>query len=189
MSNTIYNKFYVYAWYKPDGTPVYIGKGSGNRAYRTKKWNVQIVASNLSEKDALAFEVLLISKLGRKFNDTGILSNIAKGGQSGNPLGRRTKLTEESKKKISDSLMGRPAPKPEGFAEKCRVNAIENKNYLNMKDTWGHRTGCSPINKGHRDYDITEMKRLRSEGMTYKEIQNHMGCGYNTVRRYLSGNY
>jgi len=187
MSNTIYNKYYVYAWYKPDGTPIYIGKGSGNRAYRTKEWNVQIVASNLSEKDACDFETLLISKLGRKWNDTGILDNVASGGASGNPYGRRSPMTEESKKKTSDSLIGRPSPKPEGFAEKCRVQSIKTKSYLNMKHTWGHRKGCTPINKGHRDYDITEMRRLRSTGMTYKEIQNQMGCGYQTVRRYLSG--
>lgn len=185
MSDTIYNKFYVYAWYKNDGTPVYIGKGCGNRAYRTKKWNVQIVASNLSENDALAFEVLLISKLGRKWNNTGILSNVAEGGESGNPLGRRSKMSEESKKKISDSLLGKPSPKPEGFSEKCRENAIKRKSYLVMKDTWGHLKGISPPNKGHKKYDVDKMKRLRDNGYTYEQIQKEIGCGYNTVRRYL----
>ena len=185
MSKSIYNKCYVYVWYKNDGTPVYIGKGSGNRAYRTKKWNVQIVASNLCEEDALNFEILLISKLGRKWNNTGILSNIAEGGQSGNPLGRRTKMSNNSKKKISDSLLGKPSPKPEGFSEKCRVNAIKRKSYLAMKNTWGHRKGISPANKGSKKYDIDEMRKLRDEGYTYEQIQKEIGCGYNTVRRYL----
>ena len=51
---------------------------------------------------------------------------------------------------------------------------------------WGHRKGCSPANKGHRKYDRTEIKNLRKKGMTYEQIQNEIGCGYNTVRRYLS---
>lgn len=185
MSVTIYNKYYVYVWYKNDGTPVYIGKGCDNRAYRTKKWNVQIVASNLCEKDALDFEVLLVGKLGRKWNNTGILSNVSEGGQSGNPLGRRCKMSEKSKKKISDSLLGKSSPKPEGFSEKCRENAIKRKSYLAMKDTWGHRKGVSPSNKGHKKYDVKKMKKLRDNGYTYEQIQKEIGCGYNTVRRYL----
>ena len=185
MSIDIYNdpqkKYYVYAWYKPDGTPVYIGKGCGNRAYRKSKWDVQIVASNLSEDVAYAFEKLLIDKLGKKWDNTGILANIADGGKGGNHH-----CSEETKKKISESLMGKPALKPEGFSETCRDRAIKMKTHLHTKDTWGHRKGCVAANRGDRKYDIEEMRALREKGYTYSQIQDHIGCGYNTVRRYLS---
>lgn len=75
MSNTIYNKYYVYAWLKKTGEPYYIGKGKNQRAWRKGSGKVQILASNLSEKDAFAFEALLIKKLGRKDLNEGPLHN------------------------------------------------------------------------------------------------------------------
>ena len=96
------------------------------------------------------------------------------------------KHTEESKRRISESLMGKPAIKPEGFSEKCRLLAIKMNKVDAMKHTLGHRKGCAPANKGHRSYDKEEMKRLYDDGNTYKQISDHIGCGYNTVRRYLN---
>lgn len=75
MSDTIYKKFYVYAWLKKSGEPYYIGKGKDQRAWRKGCGKVQILASNLSEKDAFAFEALLIKKLGRKDLGEGPLHN------------------------------------------------------------------------------------------------------------------
>ena len=64
--------FYVYQYLRENGTPYYIGKGSGNRAW--KKWSkkdvkppkdasrIVIVEDNLSEDDAFRLECELISK-------------------------------------------------------------------------------------------------------------------------------
>ena len=83
--------FYTYAYLREDGSPYYIGKGSGNRAWaphnrcavkRPKnKDRILVLKQNLSEKDAFKHEKYLISVLGRKDLGTGILRNRTDGGE------------------------------------------------------------------------------------------------------------
>lgn len=70
------NKFYVYLHKRLDGTPFYVGKGCGNRAYtknyRNDDWhkeaangyNVEIVKDNLYERDSYELEKKLIREIG-----------------------------------------------------------------------------------------------------------------------------
>lgn len=88
--------YYVYAYLRSTdsttakaGTPYYIGKGKGKRAWAKDhcvelpidKKLIVILESNLSEIGAFAIERRLISFWGRKILKTGILHNQMPGGQ------------------------------------------------------------------------------------------------------------
>lgn len=117
---TIYKQsleFYVYAYLRKDGTPYYIGKGKGRRAF-SKQHNVKLpsierivfLERNLTNIGALALERFYIRWYGRKHNNTGILRNITPGGEgveiSGPGPNTGKIMSDEQKSKISKSSRG-----------------------------------------------------------------------------------
>jgi hypothetical protein len=149
--------FYVYKYIREDGTPYYIGKGSGDRAY--KKWSkkdvkppkdhtkIVIVQNNLTESQAFDLEIKLIAEYGRKDMGTGILRNKTNGGEgSSGHKSSGWKWTDESKSRRKGS--GNPSfGKPSSDKQK----EIASKTH----------TG-----RNHSD----ESKKKRSESLAGREI-------------------
>jgi len=122
---------YVYCYLKEDGTPYYVGKGVGKRAW-AKHVTVDVpshdriimLAENLEEEEALTLEKKYIAEYGRADLNEGPLLNKTSGGQRGT-LGivrsdeyrekqrmaqSGKKHTEEHKKKISEMMTGEGNP-------------------------------------------------------------------------------
>ena len=106
--------YYVYAYLRQDGSPYYIGKGSGKRAWYkgrgeigrpTDKSKIIIVENNLTEVGALALERRLIRWYGRLDTGSGILRNKTDGGDC--PPSFRSKThTSETRQKMSEAKKG-----------------------------------------------------------------------------------
>lgn len=128
-SNFIY---YVYAYLRSKdsktakaGTPYYIGKGKGDRAYDRHVCPVPkdhsliiFLETNLSDIGALALERRLISWYGRIDLRTGILRNLTDGGEGSSGLSPEIRrkmsakqkgriVTAETRQKMSDAKKGR----------------------------------------------------------------------------------
>lgn len=174
--------FYTYLWLREDGTPYYVGKGKGKRAYRKGSPPIErvLIQEYPSEEDTFQAEKFLISYYGRKDMSTGILINHTDGGegQSGVPEETRHKMaeakrgkrgnntghvhSEETRLKISKANMGKP-----GF-NKGRVFSAE----VRFKQSKA-RMGKEPWNKGKTLSE--EYSRINSE--------SHKGVPWSQARR------
>jgi hypothetical protein len=102
--------YYIYSYIREDGSPYYIGKGKGNRAWKHASRDrvktpadlnkITVLNEGLTEDEAFQMEIELIAKYGRKDLGTGILINATDGGDGAS--GRV--LSEDSLEKISDSV-------------------------------------------------------------------------------------
>jgi hypothetical protein len=146
---SIYNKlntpngFYVYAYLRDDGTPYYIGKGKGKRAWiqhsikgkgahtPKDKSRIYICESNLTELGAFALERRYIRWWGRKDLGTGILQNMSDGGQGAS--GVKKIMSAEAKAKISLANKGRVQSSEERANRSASLKGIKPSVESNIK--------------------------------------------------------
>lgn len=149
-------EYYTYAYLREDGTPYYIGKGKGNRAYIRRQRRVKppsnknriiILKQNLTEEEAFKHEIYMISIFGRKDLGTGILHNMTNGG---------------------DGTSGRIISEEE--REKMRKREIGNKRNLGRKTYEETKLKISKANKGRKWSD--EQKEKLKNRKTKSLLEN-----------------
>jgi hypothetical protein len=187
MNINIYTMFYVYTYLREDRTPYYVGKGSGERAF--KKWGkgikppkdlsrIVIVEDNLDEQTAFDLERKLIAEYGRKDLGTGILYNMTDGGEG--PSGHKTRgwtWSEESKakrrgsgnpafgKKQSPESQQKKREKMQGHKWSEETQAKRTASLQNRKVTWGDKVSAAL--KGRKQDPAVVAKRAESCRQTW----------------------
>jgi NUMOD3 motif-containing protein len=107
--------FYSYLWLREDTTPYYVGKGSGNRAFRRFGHRVRppkdrsriLIFPHATEAEAFESEMAFIKWFGRKDLGTGYLRNLTDGGENP-PSARGKKRSEETLQKMRAAQKGHP---------------------------------------------------------------------------------
>ena len=108
-------RFYTYAYLREDGTPYYIGKGTGKRVYDSRKRCIKppkdkskiiFLKQNLTEEEAFKHETYMIAIFGRKDLGEGILHNRTDGGEGASGV----VVSEETRKKLSEKTRGENNP-------------------------------------------------------------------------------
>lgn len=186
-------KWYLYRHLKPSGEVFYIGIGQTKkfkRAYdkinRTKFWKdttkkytnyeVQVLATGLTEEEVNELEVILISWYGRKNLGLGTLVNLTDGG--GGTSGH--KHTEEWKKERSEAMLG-------------KAKSIESREKLslarkNMIFTEEHRSNLSKSRVGNNNNSKKIINSITLEVfISLREAAKSINREESTFRDYLKG--
>ena len=157
--------FYTYVWLRENGTPYYVGKGHGRRAYRKHRIGIAPPKGRIlfyiakDEADALGTEALLIWYYGRKDTGTGCLWNFTDGGENppkqfGNThakgiphpfKGKTGRFSKETLQKMSQARLGK-----DPWNKGVKGSIPWNKGVKGAQAAWnkGLKSSVVPWNKG-----------------------------------------
>lgn len=142
----------------PMGSPYYIGKGHGKRAYVKNRIEVRrprdrsgivILAKDLTEQEAFAMEILLIREHGRIDLGTGCLRNKTSGGDGASGAVRSIEIRE----KISAAKMGRKHTKA------ARANMASAR--LGKKHSAETKAKIGAAHTGRKNGPMSEAQKLK----------------------------
>jgi hypothetical protein len=135
--------FYTYLWLREDGTPYYVGKGIGRRAWRkgSPPRERVLIQEFPSEEDAFLSEKFLIALYGRKDLKEGCLINLTDGGDGTSGLKTSDsakekqrlahlgkELAPEHRLAIGKAHLGKKRPpRSEGWLRKQRESHLGNR--------------------------------------------------------------
>jgi hypothetical protein len=189
---------YIYRHIRLDKNEIfYIGIGSDNkeeyeRAYskkdRNKHWHniakfgyeVEIILDDLTWEEACSKEIEFIKLYGRKDLNEGTLVNMTDGGEG--TIG--IVITEESRKRISESIKGRKLtlehrnkisnslkdkPQSDSKKEKCRLANLGDKSPSKRLEV---RKKISNTLKGHNYHPTTKVYQYDKDGKFLAEYES-----------------
>jgi len=183
--------FYTYLWLRENGTPYYVGKGHGKRAYRKGSPPLDRVLIQTFPNEIAAFsaEKFFISFYGRVDLGTGCLRNLTDGGEGGSgitytPEMRRRisqrmrgnsnsagcKLSLEACQKISRSLSGRKRTESHcrnistGLRNSPNTRGPRPKRIAAVTSWWAKRTDDEVSNSALKGWETRRKKMAKQNG-------------------------
>jgi hypothetical protein len=174
------NKYYVYAYLRIDGTPYYVGKGYGNRAYQnhithrppSDRSRIVFLETNLTNLGALALERRMIRWYGRKdivYSDrpVGILRNQTNGGDGSDGLRYTDKQRENKKNAIIEKYGVEHNSQVPEVVKKRKDTQVKRYGVSHHSQTEEHRTFISDTNleRGARQIVADTIRTAREFGV------------------------
>jgi hypothetical protein len=158
--------YYTYAYLKEDGRPYYIGKGKGKRLFykygkncKPPKDRSRIIKlkQDLTEEEAFKHEVYMIAVFGKRCDGTGILMNIADGGNAPPKMYGDTSPTKRPEVRAKIGAANKKSLKGKTIPENVRQK---------LSNTWKEKLKNNPR---PMSYYAENLKKMAERNRTDKE--------------------